>query len=76
MLDRKRLKITARNNRILIILFHILIAIKVTSRFTTLDLPGWELAVYWTTFLIPFAATLMTAWLAYYYVYRSGEKVG
>lgn len=75
MLDWKRLKATGRNNRIIIILFHVLIAIKIVSRFTTLDVPGWGAAVHWTTFLIPIAAGLMTAWLAYYYVYRAGEKI-
>lgn len=76
MLDRERLKKTVGDNRIIIILFHVLIAIKVTSRFTTLNLPGWELAVSWTSLILPFAATLMTGWLAYYYIYRAGERLG
>ena len=75
MLDWKRLKATGRNNRIIIILFHVLIAVKIISRFTTPNIPGWDAAVFWTTFLIPIAAGMMTTWLAYYYVYMSGEKV-
>ncbi len=76
MVGGKRLRVTMRNNRIVIILFHVLIAIKITSRFTSLNLPGWGLAVSWTTILIPIAAVLTTIWLAYYYLYLSGEKVG
>lgn len=76
MVDGKRVRVTMRNNRIVIILFHVLIAIKVTSRFTSLNLPGWDLAVSWTTILIPIGAVLTTIWLAYYYLYLSGEKVG
>ncbi len=76
MVDWKRLKVTGRNNRVIIICFHVLIVIKITSRFTTLNIPGWEVAVAWTTFLIPFAAALITVWLVYYYIYRLGEKVG
>ncbi len=76
MVDWKRVRVTIRNNRIVIILFHVLIAIKITSRFTSLNLPGWDLAVSWTTILIPIAAVLTTTWLAYYYLYLSGEKVG
>lgn len=76
MVDGKRVRVTIRNNRIVIILFHVLIAIKITSRFTSLNLPGWDLAVSWTTILIPIAAVPTTIWLAYYYLYLSGEKVG
>ncbi|MFQ5863416.1 MAG: hypothetical protein ACE5IC_09895 [Candidatus Brocadiales bacterium] len=75
MLDRKRLKATVKNNKIIIICFHVLIAIKVTSRITTLDLPGWDVAVAWTTFLIPFAAIFMTAWLTYYYIFLSEKNI-
>ncbi|MCP4364073.1 MAG: hypothetical protein GY800_02070 [Planctomycetes bacterium] len=74
MLDWKRFKVTGRNNRIVIICFHVLIAIKIISRFTTPQIPGWDAIVCWTTFSIPIAAGLMTTWLVYYYIYRSAGK--
>jgi hypothetical protein len=45
MLDWKRLKVTGRNNRIIIICFHVLIVIKIVSRFTTPEIPGWDAIV-------------------------------
>ncbi len=75
MLDWKRLKATIRHNRLIIICFHVLIAVKIASRFTSSDMPVWVSVVHWTTFLIPFAAGLMAAWLAYYYMFLSGEGV-
>ncbi|MHC4196683.1 MAG: hypothetical protein ACYSRP_02070 [Planctomycetota bacterium] len=74
MLDWKRLKATGRDNRIIIICFHVLIAIKIISRFTTPNISGWDTIVCWTAFSIPIAAGLMTAWLVYYYIYCSAGK--
>ncbi len=75
MLDWKRLKATTRQNRLIIVCFHVLIAVKVASRFTSSDMPVWVSVVSWTGVLLPFAAGLVTAWLTYYYMFLSGEGV-